>query len=197
MLWIGLTGGLASGKSTVTRILREKDIAVICADELARLAVSPGSLGLRQVLSDFGPDVLNTSGELDRKKLGQKVFKDKKSLLKLEGIIHPIVRQLGLEQRREYEASGRKMAFYDVPLLFEKNMQNLFDKIVLVSTNPENQIARAILRDGLSENEIRSRLQNQLPMSQKINLADFIIENNSTLEDLKKAVELMLAAVTA
>jgi dephospho-CoA kinase len=195
MLWIGLTGGLASGKTTVTNILRKKKIAVICADELARLAVAPKSLGLQQVLSDFGTDLLNSNGELDRKKLGEKVFKNKQNLVKLESIIHPIVRQLGAKQRNELELAGEKIAFYDVPLLFEKNMQSLFDKIIVVTTSPENQMRRAILRDGLSEIEIHHRLQNQLPMSQKINSADFIIENNSTLQDLELAVDRMLLAV--
>lgn len=195
MLWIGLTGGLASGKTTVTEILRKKGIAVVCADQLARLAVANGSAGFQHVLSSFGADILDATGQLDRKKLGEKVFSDKTSLLRLESIVHPIVRQLGTSMREKYKSEGHKIAFYDVPLLFEKNMQSLFDKIVLVITTPENQLKRAVLRDALSENEIRNRLKNQMPMNEKIKQADFIIENNAGLPELELEVEKMLVAI--
>ncbi len=195
MLWIGLTGGLASGKTTVAEILRKKKIPVICADQLSRLAIAEGSSGLKEVLSYFGPSVLDSTGQLDRRKLGEKVFKDKKSLLKLESIVHPIVRQLGTSMREKYKSDGHKFAFYDVPLLFEKNMQSLFDKIVLVTATHEKQMERALLRDQLSEDEIRNRLKNQLPMKEKIKDADFIIENNKGLKELEAEVEKMLQAL--
>ncbi len=195
MLWIGLTGGLASGKTSVANILRKKNISVVCADTLARSAVDKGTEGLRLVVSSFGKDLLTQTGQLDRQKLATKVFSQRSSLLKLEEIIHPIVRKLASEAREQLKREGKALAFYDVPLLFEKKMADLFDKVVVVNCSEAKQLERAILRDHSNETQVRQRLANQMPLDEKVKLADFVIENNEGLGQLEKAVEQMLVAL--
>ncbi len=192
MLWIGLTGGLASGKTSVADILRKKNIAVVCADALARIAVEPGAPGLKAVVAQFGKDILTTSGSLDRKKLANKVFGQKERLLQLEAIIHPIVRRLASEAREKLKIKGEQLAFYDVPLLFEKKMEELFDKIVVVFTTEENQRLRAISRDKTNEKDVKERMSHQMALKEKINFADFVIENNAGLRELEVAVDKLL-----
>ncbi len=196
MFWIGLTGGLASGKSTVAEILRNKKIPIINADSLAREAVRPGSEGLKKIVTLFGTELLVPDGTLDRKKLASKVFGQKTSLDQLENILHPIIRQMAIEAREKLKSEGHAIAFYDVPLLFEKNMQKLFDRTVLVATSVENQIQRAVSRDKMSEEEALSRMSHQIPLVQKLKLADYIIDNNSGLKELEKKVDQMLLTIT-
>ena len=192
MLWIGLTGGLASGKSSVAKILRHKNIPVVCADTLARQAVALGSDGLKQVVAHFGADILTSAGEINRKKLAAQVFGHKANLDKLESIIHPIVRQLTKENREKLQKQDIQIAFYDVPLLFEKNMQGLFDKTVVVHTTEANQIQRAISRDKATEEQVKSRMSHQMALKEKIKKADFAIENNAGVIELEQAVEDLL-----
>ena len=185
MLWIGLTGGLGSGKSTAAKFLRELGQVVIDADEMARLALSPGSPAFAKVVTQFGTDVLDSNGQLDRQGLGRKVFADKRLLAALESIVHPEVKKLTAERRRALEAQGSRLAFYDVPLLFEKNMQGEFAKIVVVAADRETQIRRASQRSNLTRDEVIQRLANQKPMSEKIRAADYVLDNNGTEEELK------------
>src|SRR5688572_878381 len=140
MLWIGLTGGLGTGKSTVAKILRQKGHLVVDADEMARLALDPAGKILTKVLDRFGAGMLGSDGNLDRSKLAAVVFADRALLTELEKLVHPEVRRLTLEHRRRGEAEGREIAFYDVPLLFEKNMAGDFSKTVVVVADPELQI---------------------------------------------------------
>ncbi len=192
MKWIGLTGGLGTGKSTVAEILRQKGYVVIDADEMARLAVAPGSQTLTKVLDHFGVDLVGADGKLDRKKLGSIVFADTRRLLELEALVHPAVKKLTLENRTKAEDSGHQVAFYDVPLLFEKNMEKDFTAIVVVTATRENQIDRATARDALGREEVLRRLANQLPVEEKVKRGGFVIENNGSRAELQKKVEQVL-----
>lgn len=189
MLWIGLTGGIASGKSTVSRLLKGRGYAVIDADQLAREVVRNGTSAHAEIISVFGPGSVSPSGELDRKKVAAIVFSDRSKLALLESMIHPRVRERALELKAELEAEGRQLAFYDVPLLFEKNMQTLFDRTLVVMSDPETQVQRAIARDGMPESEVRKRIAAQLPIAEKAKLADDVIHNSGSLEDLERAVD--------
>lgn len=186
MRWIGLTGGIATGKSTVSNWLKTHGYAVIDADELARLVVAPGSEGLRQIVSHFGAEILDDDGNLDRRKLGALVFADREKLLDLENMIHPLVQAQVQSMRNRYEREGREFVFYDVPLLYEKKLQDQFDHIIVVHADEETQKARMRARDALSENEIESRLRNQLPMAEKIKVAHSVVDNNGSREDLER-----------
>ena len=189
MLWIGLTGGIASGKSTVSRLLRARGQAVIDADVLAREVAQAGTPAHSEIESAFGRDVISESGELDRKKLGSIIFADPFKRELLEKIIHPRVRQLAAEKRRELEAEGRRLAFYDVPLLFEKNMRPMFDKVVVVGCSPDTQLRRLMARDGSSRADAEARIKAQIPLRDKIAQADLVIANDAGLAELEREVD--------
>lgn len=193
MLWIGLTGGIATGKSTVARLIRARGHAVIDADQLAREVVQIGTEANLEIARVFGPDAVLDSGELDRKRIGEIVFGDRTKLALLESIIHPRVRALSMEKRRELEREGRKIAFYDVPLLYEKDMASLFDRVVVVACSEKTQLARLIARDGFSPDEAARRVAAQIPIGLKADRADDVIPNEGSLEDLEKEVDAYLA----
>lgn len=192
MLWVGLTGGIACGKSTVSRILIARGYAVVDADELAKQAVRPGSEGHAQVVAEFGPDAVLSSGEINRKRVAEVVFADRSKLDRLEQIIHPLVRKLCAEERERLKAEGRKLAFYDVPLLFEKKMQTMFDRTVVVACTAAQQKSRLISRDGLSPSEADRRLRAQIPIDEKRAMSDEVIENMGSISDLEVAVSAYL-----
>lgn len=187
MKWIGLTGGIASGKSTVSRILKSHGFPVVDADALARQVVEPGSSGLAQVVAQFGTGVLNPDGSLDRKKLGQAVFGNPQKLLQLESILHPLIQAETRRQRTECEQRGEKFAFYDVPLLFEKNLESQFDAVIVVRASESLQKLRMKQRDQLTETEISNRLSAQVPMAHKVAKATWVLDNEGSLADLEKA----------
>ncbi len=193
MLWVGLTGGIGTGKSTVTRILRQQGMAVVDADELAREVVKGGTDGHREVVKAFGPAAVNAHGELDRKEIGMQVFRDRKKLEVLERIIHPRVRILCLQEKAQLEAAGNTVAFYDVPLLFEKKLEDSFDQVVVVTCEPQIQIDRLMNRDGFTEDEAIKRISAQLPLEHKVKAAHFAINNNGSIADLEKQVADLLA----
>ncbi len=183
MKWIGLTGGIASGKTTVTTILRAKGVSVICADEVAKQVVSPGSEAMQKIISYFGTEYLTPNNDLDRKKLGEVIFKDLVERKKLESIIHPSVQQAVKNQKKIWQEQGKKMAFYDVPLLFENNMQNDFDSVVCVYAAKEWQLKRLMNRNNLTKEQALDRLNSQLDIEDKKMAADFVIDNNQQDEN--------------
>jgi len=195
MKWIGLTGGIGTGKSTVAELLRKRGIQVVDADQLAREAVAKNSTGLRAVLKEFGPSIQTKDGELDRQAMAQLVFKSKENLAKLEQIVHPIVRRLADEKRRELEERGDKFAFYDVPLLFEKQMEPMFDYIVVVTAKEENQLQRLKKRNGWSESQIRDRIASQIPLKTKSEEAHFVIVNDGSIDHLEKQIDTLLKTI--
>lgn len=188
MVWIGITGGLGSGKSTVAEIFAELGFPVLVADQISRLAVGRGSEGLRAVAQAFGPEFV-IDGELDRKKMAAAVFKEAKQLALLESIIHPRIRAMVQEKKGELQAAGHKVAFYDVPLLFEKKMVRDFDAVIVVNASEDLCIRRAVARDGLSVEQVSARMAQQLPLIEKVKLADWVIENHGDLVELRRQVE--------
>ncbi len=192
MKWIGLTGGLGTGKSTVAKLLREQGYVVLDADQLARQVIARETPGLKSVIQRFGKDFLLENGELNREKMSQEVFLNSTSLQDLENIIHPLVKVEILRQKEMERSKGSKLVFYDVPLLFEKNISD-FDAVIVVACSEENQKARIQKRNNWSEKEINNRLKNQWPLAQKIQKADYVIYNNGTLEDLNLEVVKIVA----
>ncbi|WP_223638523.1 dephospho-CoA kinase [Planococcus sp. 4-30] len=182
---IGLTGSIASGKSTVSNMLKNAGYPIIDADVVARLVVEPGSNTLAQIAKAFGPDVIQADGTMDRAKVGEIIFNDPASRKILNDLIHPAIRQEMYRQRQEFLAQGYKTIVMDIPLLFESRLQHLVDKILVVSVTEENQFSRLMERNGFSEKEARARISSQLPMSVKEDGADAVIYNNGTLDETK------------
>lgn len=195
MKWIGLTGGIGSGKSTVSNWIKKQKIPLVDADEIAHQVVNPGTPGLEQVVAMFGPSMLTDEGHLNRKKMGEMVFGDKAKLMLLERILHPLIQQEVSRQRAKYESEGCAFAIYDVPLLYEKKMQSQFDKVIVVSAPQALQVQRIKERDGLSDSEIQKRLMQQLPMAEKESKSDYIIRNEGTLQDLEKQIAKVVASL--
>jgi dephospho-CoA kinase len=189
----GLTGGIGSGKSTVAALLRERGVPVVDADELAREAVAPGSAGLAQVVASFGPGVLDSSGALDRKRLGALVFGDETARKRLNAITHPIVRQLSQQRFAELDRQGHELACYDVPLLFEVGLDQVIRPVVLVYVSEATQLERVMRRDGSSAEEARARISAQLPLADKRARADLVIENDGPRSELGVQVDRLLA----
>jgi dephospho-CoA kinase len=189
MLWVGLTGGIASGKSTVSKLFKKSGIPVVDADELARRAVEKGTEPYQKVLSHFGPGVLSPDGSLDRRKLGAMVFSNPAELSFLESVIHPFVQEQVRESKKIFEGQGHSFAAYDVPLLFEKSLESQFDRIVVVGCTRQTQLDRMIRRDGLSREEALQRLSNQLDLEAKMKKASDVIWNEGTLQELELQVQ--------
>lgn len=191
MIWFGLTGGIACGKSTVSELLRKSRIPVVDADQIAKQVVLPKTKGLEMLVSDFGPDIVDTDGFLDRKKLGDKVFGNAQATKKLESILHPIIRAEASRQKQELIFQGCKYAVYDVPLLFETKSEDSFDAVIVVTTSRDLQIQRMKER-GLNLQEIEKRLSSQLDLQFKVGRADYVIENLGTYRDLELQVEKLI-----
>ncbi|MCX5833195.1 MAG: dephospho-CoA kinase [Deltaproteobacteria bacterium] len=189
MLNVGLTGGIASGKSTVVRMLVEKGAFIVDHDQLAHLAYEPGGPSYEAIIAGFGREVLAADGKIDRKKLGAIVFKSPERLKVLNGIVHPIVLSGWKRRLAEIEKqSPGAIVISDVPLLIEVGWQDEVDVVLLVYAAPEVQIERLRKRDGYSTEEACRRLAAQMPMDEKRRFADFIIDDSGTLEELKKQV---------
>ncbi|MEP9380845.1 dephospho-CoA kinase [Nocardioides sp. KR10-350] len=187
---IGLTGGIASGKSTVSSILSELGAVVVDADRLAREVVAKGTPGLVQVVEAFGPDVLTSTGEMDRPKVGAIVFADEGKRKVLEGIIHPLVRARGAEL--EEQAGPDAIVVHDIPLLVETGQADRFDAVIVVDAPTEAQVQRLARDRGMSEDEARARIGAQATREQRRAAADrpggYVIDNTGTLEDLRHRV---------
>jgi dephospho-CoA kinase len=180
----GLTGGLASGKSSVADHWKARGLAVIDADQMAREIVAPGTTGLQEIVAAFGPDLLLRDGSLDRKKLGSVVFADPEARKKLERITHPRIAAAMLKRAGEFEAQDEPLGCYEAPLLVEGGFAELCRPLVVVALDERTQIARAMARDKLSEAEVRARLGAQLPLADKVAVADYVIDNSGGLGTL-------------
>lgn len=183
----GLTGGIASGKSTVARLLREQGLAVVDADGLAREVVEPGTPALREIAERF-PGVVSSEGVLDRRALGQRVFSSPDERAALNAITHPRVRALALERFADLEREGRALAIYDVPLLIESQLHVGMAGVVLVWCTREQQLQRVQARDGLPLAEAEARVASQLPLDSKRAYARWLIDNSGTPEATRTQV---------
>ena len=193
MFVIGLTGGIGTGKSEVSRLLGELGAEVIEADKVAHQAYKPGTPGWREVLEAFGDGVLDADGRIDRKRLGGIVFDDDQARERLNGIIHPIVRRLLEERIARLERQGTRVAVIEVPLLVEAIKQQsrwtrMLDEIWVVTAPEDQAVARVRARSGLDEKAIRARIGSQATERERIEFADAVIDNGGSLEGLRREV---------
>ncbi len=179
---IGLTGGIASGKSAVGRMLEDLGAAVVDADQLAREVVEPGTPGLQEVVAAFGRDVLDGEGRLARGRLGERIFADPGERRRLERILHPRIAELA---RQRLAAVRGRLAVYQAPLIFETGREGEFQGVLLVDCDPELQLARLRVRDRLEEADARARLAAQLPAAERRRRATWVVDNSGSLDDTR------------
>lgn len=185
---IGLTGSVATGKSTVSNLIQQAGIPLVDADIAARKVVEPGTEGLKEIVAYFGEEILLADGTLDRAKLGEIIFKDKEKREKLNEITHPRVKDYMLEARERFFRAGEELVFFDIPLLFESHLESLVDQIVVVWTTPETELKRLMERNNLTKEEALRRIESQMGIDEKARKADFVIDNNESLEKTQKQV---------
>ena len=192
---VGLTGGIASGKSTVSSILRELGAVVIDADQIARDVVAKGTPGLAAVVEAFGPEMLTPEGELDRPRMGALVFADESERRRLEGIVHPLV----FERYAELEtaAPADAIVVHDIPLLVESGRAEEFDAVIVVDAPEELQVERMVRDRGWTEEDGRARIAAQATREQRRAVATYLIENTGTREDLRHQVTEVFEELTA
>lgn len=191
-LVVGLTGGIASGKSTVSKFIQEKGYPIIDADLEARLAVEVGEPAYNEIITSFSKDILQENGEIDRAKLGSIVFHDEEQRLKLNSIVHPDVRRRMLEKKGAAIQSGSKLVVLDIPLLFESKLTTLVNKVLLVYVDEQTQLERLMNRNHFTQEEALARIQSQMPLKDKVKLSDAIIDNNGPLEETRAQLEHIL-----
>lgn len=189
---IGLTGGIASGKSTVASMLRKMGIVIIDADVEARLAVKKGELAYNQIIKVFGHELIMADGEIDRQKLGSIIFHNDQKRLLLNQIVHPEVRKRMSKLKEVAIEKGANLVILDIPLLFESKLTDMVDKTILVYVDRRIQVERLMERNGLSYQEAEARINVQMPLSEKISLADAIIDNNGSLIETKRQLDEIL-----
>jgi dephospho-CoA kinase len=192
---IGLTGGIGSGKSTVSGFLRELGARVIDADEGARAVVEPGTPGFDAVVAQFGPEMVR-DGRLDRQRLADVVFNDKQALERLNAIVHPLVREWTVARLTDAADEGVAIAVQDVPLLFENGYEPLFRSTILVWVQEALQLERLLAR-GMPEADARARIANQLPIDEKRSRATYVIDNSGTREGTRAQTEKVWTEITA
>jgi dephospho-CoA kinase len=197
MKLLGLTGGIASGKSTVGRMIAAAGVPVIDADLLAREAVAPGSPGLAAIVERFGAAVVTAQGELDRRKVGALVFADEVARRALNAIVHPEVARLAAERLEALRVAGAHgWCVYEVPLLFENGLEAAMDATLLVAVPDDVQLRRLMQRDGLDENAARARVRAQMPQDEKRRRASVVIDNDGSLDDLARRLAAAWLQVT-
>lgn len=196
MKLIGLTGGIASGKSTVSALLRELGAQVLDADLIAREVVEPGTPGLAEVAARF-PGVLTPDGRLDRARLGERIFADPAERAALNAILHPRIGAAFLEKTQALREAGHGEAVYDAPLLIENRIHQAMDAVVLVWVPHEVQVARLMARDGLTRAQAEARLAAQLPLDDKRAFATHVVDNSGTREETRAQVERIWASLRA
>ena len=194
---LGLTGGIASGKSTVAAILRRLGAAIINADELSREVVQPEQDAWREIVTTFGSDILQGDKTLDRRKLRKIVFDNPEARKKLEAIIHPKVRALAERKISELAAAGSSIIVYEVPLLFEAQIHLWLRPVILVACDVGTQKKRLLDIDHLTEPEAQQHLDAQMSLEDKRKLADYVIENSGNLEELEQQVRAVLQKIQA
>lgn len=189
----GLTGGIGAGKSTVAGIFQKSGIPVVFADEVGRQVAARGSEGLAEIVGSFGAEVLDESGELDRRKLGTLIFDDPDRRRHLEGILHPRVRDLSQELFKNLEQAGNPLVIYESALLYETQRHTEMSGVILVTAGEEQRIARVRSRDGSNEAEVRKRIRAQMDEEEKRSLADHIVDNSGDLQSLRNNVNSLIA----
>lgn len=189
MKWIGLTGGIATGKSSAKKLIEGLGYPVIDADELARFVIEPVHQGYQQVLLHFGNSILHADQSINRLKLGEIIFNSTEKRLLLESILHPLIHNEVQLLKKKYKEQKNLLCFYDVPLLFEKKLQAQFFCTILIWCDEQIQLARLKARNHFAESQALSRIRSQMQLCDKLPLADFCIDNSTDLSSLELQIK--------
>jgi dephospho-CoA kinase len=187
MVRVGLTGGIGSGKSTVARMLAEHGAIVIDADRIARELVEPGGAALAELVTEFGPRILQADGSLSRAELASMAFSDPRATSRLNAIMHPLIRAEA--ERQIADQSSEPVVVYDMPLLVETGQADLVDIVVVVDVSEEMQVDRAVRLRGLDEADVRRRMEVQAAREDRVAAADAVIDNAGTIDETHAAVD--------
>lgn len=193
-MYIGLTGGIGSGKSTAARMFADLGAIIIDADAIAKEVLEPGQVGYESIVNKFGDEILDSSGNIDRSILAAKVFENSAELKELEDIVHPAVASKVLEIRESLPAGAT--VIYDTPLLVEKKLQQQFDQVIVVLA-PEALRTQRLLARGLAQNDISARMSNQATDEQRREIANYVIDNSSSLVELREEVQRVWTQISA
>ena len=187
---LGVTGNIASGKSSVAKEFKKRGAVIVDADQLARDVVRRGSNTLNSLVATFGDAILQSDGSLDRERLGGLVFADAEARTKLNAIVHPAIASLAVERLEELQSkNGIPLIVYEAPLLFEAKAENRVDKVLVVQIDEQEQLKRLMKRDGLPLTEAKKRMDAQMSQDEKLRRADFIIDNSGAFEKTQEQVE--------
>lgn len=184
---LGLTGGIATGKSTVSNYFKQLNIPVCDTDVLAREVVLPNSKGLNQLIATFGSEIINVDGTLNRAKLANIIFSNENKRETVNSILHPLIFEEIEQFKQKYQKSS--LIVIDMPLLFEVGYQNKVDKVMVVYTDATTQYERLIKRDGFTPQQAKARMDSQMPLGEKVKLADVVIDNSKAIEETFKQVD--------
>ncbi|MBE0503296.1 MAG: dephospho-CoA kinase [Desulfuromonadales bacterium] len=191
---LGITGGIACGKSLVCQFFRELGAAVLSADELARDVVRPGEEAYEKIIAHFGKEILTAEGDIDRALLAKKIFRVPAERQELNRITHPAIAQLADKRIKELRQDPTvPLIIYEAPLLFEAKAEKRVDLVLVVATSPEQQLERLMQRDGLSQAEALLRIAAQMPLAEKISRADILVENNAPRAETRKLIRTIFA----
>lgn len=193
--FLGLTGGIASGKSTTDDFFKKKNIPIIDSDLIAHKIMEVGQAGYQAVVDYFGSKILTDNQTINRRKLGEIVFNDQAKLKKLNSLTHPLVHQEIKRQMEQYRLNQEKLVVIDVPLLFESGFESLCDGVLVISISPELQLKRLMKRNNFTEKEALSRINNQMPLSEKEKRATYVVANTGTINDLEKKLSDLLQKI--
>ncbi|HEV8440558.1 MAG TPA: dephospho-CoA kinase [Methylomirabilota bacterium] len=197
-LLAGLTGGIATGKSTVSTMFAHLGGRIVDADLLAREVVAPGQRAHAEIVQEFGGEVLQTDGYLDRKRLGAIVFGDPQKRKRLEELTHPAIRARQQRILSVYEEEAFEgVVIWDAALLIEGGGAATMDRVVVVIADPETELRRLVARDGLAEADARQRIASQMPLAEKVKLADYVIDNSGTRAETERRVREVYGALLA
>ena len=197
MLRVGLTGGIASGKSSVGRAFADLGCLVIRNDELGHLVLEPGGEAYAQTAAEFGPDILDANGRIDRRKLAGIVFKDAEQLARLNSFVHPPVRARTRQMLDEFASQHpRGIAIVEAAILVETGIWRDYGRLIVAVCGREQQIERAIARGGISRDEVLERLSRQMPLEQKLRYADYVIDTSGTPDETVAQVRVVFDALT-
>jgi dephospho-CoA kinase len=189
MIVVGLTGGIGSGKSTVASMLQEMGARIIDADRIARDVVRPGEPALASLRAEFGEEVVTEQGELDRAAVAARVFDDPDALKRLNAIVHPAVAARTAEEIEDARQAGARWVVYDVPLLYENDLEHMFDKVIVVASSESVRRQRLREREQWSTSDIDARMAMQMPLEEKVQRADFVVDNDGSLVETRRQVE--------